>query len=203
MSRYPQYAGRVPQAALDQLHAIAAVTSQPQWRVLADAIDAYVQQLPAEQRTLLQEMLSRADRVFAQPTRAPRRPRPAAAAPITVLNVDDNDAMRFARTRLLEAEGYRVLEAPTGRAALSLVEEHRPRVVLLDVNLPDMSGLDVCRAIRADDRFRDIKVVQTSATFSSPHDQLQGLIAGGADMYLVEPVSRGTLLSVLRRVLAA
>jgi DNA-binding response OmpR family regulator len=63
-----------------------------------------------------------------------------------------------------------------------------------------MSGLDVCRQIKSDDRWSHVRVVQTSATFSTPHDQLQGLESGGADIYLAEPVSRGTLLSIVRRL---
>jgi CheY-like chemotaxis protein len=202
MSEYPQYAGRVPQAVLDQLKAIADVTDQPQWRVLSDAINAYIEQLPDEQRRLLDELMTRADTVFAQPSRvAKARARPA--TPVKILNVDDNDAMRFARSRMLEAEGYQVVEAPPGAAALALLDTAHPDIVLLDVNLPDISGLEVCRRIRSDERYQHIRIVQTSATFSTPHDQLEGLIAGGADIYLAEPVSRGTLLSVLRRLLSA
>jgi CheY-like chemotaxis protein len=63
-----------------------------------------------------------------------------------------------------------------------------------------MSGLDVCRQIKSNG-FGNIKVVQTSATFRTPHDQLEGLEVGGADLYLAEPVPRGTLLSVVRRLL--
>ncbi len=97
-------------------------------------------------------------------------------------------------------DGFIVLEAGTGRETLRLLERREPRVVLLDVTLPDMSGLDVCRRIKADERWRHVRVVQTSATYNSPLDQLQGLEEGGADMYLAEPVPRGTLLSVVRRL---
>jgi CheY-like chemotaxis protein/predicted DNA-binding protein len=197
MSEYPQYAGRVPEDVLERLKAIASVTGQPQWRVLSDAISTYVEQLPEEERRLVDELVQRAEPVFSQPSRVPKGD-PVAAM---ILNVDDNDAMRFARTRILEAEGYTVIEAPTGGAALAVLEERLPQIVLLDVNLPDMSGLEVCRRIRSDPRFSEVKIVQTSATFSSPHDQLQGLITGGADIYLAEPVQRGTLLSVLRRLI--
>jgi CheY-like chemotaxis protein/predicted DNA-binding protein len=199
MSEYPQYAGRVPQEVLDQLKAIAEVTDLPQWRVLSDAITAYIEQLPEEERRLLDELIARADGLFEQPSRAPKE-LVKSHDRVIILNVDDNDAMRFARTRMLEAEGYQVVEAPTGTAALALLDSVSPQIVLLDVNLPDISGLEVCRRIRADGRYARIRIVQTSATFSTPHDQLEGLIAGGADIYLAEPVSRGTLLSVLRRL---
>ncbi len=197
-SHYPQYVGRVPQEALDTLKAIAAVRGQPQWRVLSDAVALYVERLPDTERRLLAELMNRARPVLDQPTRAVGAPAPHAV----VLNVDDNDAMRYARTRILETEGYKVIEAATGRAALHLLDRHKFDVVLLDVNLPDMSGLEVSRTIREDPRFDSLKIVQTSATFSTPHDQLEGLVAGGADIYLAEPVPRGTLLSLLRRLLS-
>ncbi|MGE3517455.1 MAG: response regulator transcription factor [Vicinamibacterales bacterium] len=110
--------------------------------------------------------------------------------------------MRFARTALLREAGFDVHEATTGRQALTLVERLRPDVVLLDVNLPDMSGIDVCRQIRSDYRWEGVRVAQTSATFTTPLDQLHGLELGGADVYLVEPVDKQMLLSLIRRLAA-
>ena len=199
VSRYPQLTTRVPRAVVDRLQVIAKVTKKPQWRVLSEAVEVYVRNLPPDERALLDGMLGRATPVLAKPKSTRAIPTPA---PIQILNVDDNDAMLFARSKMLRAEGFEVLEAQTGRRALEMVERYRPPVVLLDVRLPDISGLDVCRQIKSDRRLAGIKIVQTSATFSSPHDQLEGLINGGADFYLAEPVPRGTLLSVIRRLLA-
>jgi CheY-like chemotaxis protein len=126
--------------------------------------------------------MRRAQPLLTQPMNAGTLPR-RDAPPVTILNVDDNESMLFARSTILRTEGFHVLEAQTGRAALQILESHVPRLVLLDVHLPDMSGLDVCRQIKADKRLSGVKVVQTSATFSSPHDQLHGLQSGGADMY--------------------
>ena len=72
----------------------------------------------------------------------------AVANNYTVLNVDDNEAGRYAKSRVLQRAGYRVVEAATGAAALQLVPEVRPELILLDVKLPDIDGLDVCRAIK-------------------------------------------------------
>ena len=202
VSRYPQLTTRVPRSVVNRLQVIAKVTKQPQWRVLSEAVDVYVSQLPPDERALLSDMLGRAAPVFMKPMSTPAPTNLSAPAPIQILNVDDNDAMLFARSKILRAEGFDVLEAQTGRRALEMVERHRPPVVLLDVRLPDISGLDVCRQIKSDSRLAWIKIVQTSATFSSPHDQLEGLKSGGADFYLAEPVQRGTLLSVIRRLLA-
>jgi CheY-like chemotaxis protein len=197
---YPQLSTRIPRDAFDRLQALAIIHGVPQWRVLADALDAYVKYLTPDEHRLVEEWMRRAEPILAQPMNAGASPR-ISGAPITILNVDDNEPMLFARSTMLRTEGFHVLEAQTGRAALQILQAHIPRLVLLDVHLPDMSGLDVCRHIKADSRLRNVKVVQTSATFSSPHDQLEGLQAGGADLYLAEPVARGTLLSIVRRLL--
>ena len=199
VSEYPRLAVRVPSATLERIVALADANGIPQWRVLADAVDVYIERLPAEQRALLARMLEQAEPLLGQPVRSPNA---KPVANITVLNVDDNDAMRFARTAILRDEGFHVVEAATGGQALDALEHCDARVVILDVNLPDMSGLQVCRHIKSNPHLRHVRVVQTSATFSSPHDQLDGLVAGGADIYLAEPVPRGTLLSIVRRLAA-
>jgi len=65
-----------------------------------------------------------------------------------ILNVDDYVPARYARSQLLRRAGYEVIEAGTGAEALRLVAEERPDLVLLDINLPDLSGFEVCRRIR-------------------------------------------------------
>jgi CheY-like chemotaxis protein len=201
VSEYPRFALRVPGVTHERIQALASVSGVPQWRVLSDAVDAYIEQLPHDQRLLVARLLRQSEPILTQPVRSPRLP-DGRSETIIIVNVDDNDAMRFARTSILRAEGFDVIEAATGRETLALLERVTPHIVVLDVNLPDMSGVDVCRQIKDDPRWRHIRVVQTSATFSSPHDQLQGLEAGGADIYLAEPVPRGTLLSIVRRLAA-
>jgi CheY-like chemotaxis protein len=176
---------------LDTLKAIAAVRHEPQWRVLSDAVSLYVERLPDEERRLLTELMQRAGPVLKRPTRAPG----AVTAPALILNVDDNDAMRFARTRMLEAEGYRVIEAPTGRAALELLERHKVAIVLLDVNLPDMNGTDVLLGLKADASTADVPVAIVSADTTYRHaDQL---LASGASAVLAKPLDRQRLAQTL------
>lgn len=194
VSEYPRFALRVPTLTYKRIHALAATSGSPQWRIISDAVDAYIRELPQDRQALLASLLTRAEPLLTKPIRT------APVAPVTVLNVDDNDAMRFARSAILREDGFHVVEAGTGREALKVLEAADVRVVVLDVNLPDMSGLDVCRQIKSDDRWQHVRVVQTSATFNSPRDQLTGLEAGGADIYLAEPISRGTLLSIVRRL---
>jgi signal transduction histidine kinase len=118
----------------------------------------------------------------------------------TVLNVDDNPATRYARSRILKQAGFDVTEAATGQQALELVLTENPHIALLDVRLPDMSGIDVCRRFKADPRTMGIPVIQISATFVTERDQLLGL-EGGAEVYLTEPVEPQELITVVRTLL--
>ena len=71
---------------------------------------------------------------------------------IVILNVDDLESQRYVKTRDLHAAGFAVIEAQTGAEALRLVEQHKPPVVLLDVQLPDISGFEVCAFIKRNGR---------------------------------------------------
>lgn len=119
---------------------------------------------------------------------------------VTILNVDDTEAMRYQKTRVLRAAGYEVTEADTGARALQLAREQLPDLVLMDVKLPDMSGIDVCRKIKSDPATRLIPVIQVSATFITEKDQQEGL-SGGADIYLTEPLEPKVLETVVSTLL--
>ena len=101
-----------------------------------------------------------------------------------VINVDDQDAQRYVKSRDLRLAGFVVIEARNGAEALHLVDQHRPPVVLLDVQLPDINGFEVCRFIKQ--KWPQVMVLMTSATFTTPADRSVGLDAG-ADSYLVQP----------------
>ena len=116
----------------------------------------------------------------------------------TILNVDDSEAIRYAKSRILRRAGFRVLEAPTGREALLLATQERPDLVLLDVNLPDISGLEVCRRLKQ--MFPRMLVLQTSASFVDVDDRVRGLETG-ADSYLTEPVVPAELIAAVRALL--
>jgi CheY-like chemotaxis protein/predicted transcriptional regulator len=195
---YPQLALRLPPATYHKLQALAQLDREPQWRVLSKALSQYIDQLPSDQRDLIAGLVRRAGGVLSQPAKRSRRP---AAAPVTLLNVDDNESMLFARSAMFRAEGFTVLEAHNGYMALELARRHRPDVMLLDVHLPDINGIEICRRIKTDPATSAIKIVQLSATVKSPRDQLEGLESGGADIFLTEPLARGTLVSVVNRLL--
>lgn len=83
----------------------------------------------------------------------------------TILNVDDNEAGLYAKSRILKVAGFEVIEARTGHEALELVAQAQPSLVLLDVNLPDISGIEVCCRIKSDPETAAVLVLQVSATF--------------------------------------
>lgn len=104
--------------------------------------------------------------------------------PAAVLLVDDDEAKRYVMATWLRRAGHTVTETAPGSEALSKVGD--ADLVLLDVNLPDMSGFDVCRQIKSDPATTAIPVIQVSATAVEIADRAQGLTQG-ADAYLVEP----------------
>ena len=117
-----------------------------------------------------------------------------------ILNVDDHEPGRYARTRLLKQAGYEVAEASTGNEALELITSLGPSLVLLDVNLPDMNGLEVCRRIKSDADLSSILVLQVSASAITSEDRV-GALDNGADAYLIEPVDSDVLLATVRALL--
>jgi two-component system NtrC family sensor kinase len=116
---------------------------------------------------------------------------------VDILVVDDNEGGRYAKRRTLQRAGFSVIEAASGEEALRLVAIWQPSLVLLDVNLPDISGLEVCRRIKSDPVTAGTIVVQISATFTDRHDRVQGLDEG-AEVYLVEPVHPEELIATIR-----
>jgi signal transduction histidine kinase len=117
---------------------------------------------------------------------------------IIVLNVDDLEAQRYVKTRDLKAGGFEVIEAQTGAEALRFVEQHKPPVVLLDVQLPDINGFEVCAFIKR--KWPETMVLQTSATFTTSEDRISGLNAG-ADSYLVQPAEPLELAAAIHALL--
>ncbi|WP_175940673.1 response regulator [Caballeronia sp. BCC1704] len=119
---------------------------------------------------------------------------------VLILNVDDNDGARYAKTRILSRAGFNVIEAGTGTAALERVRAESPDLVLLDVKLPDINGLEVCRQIKASAETAGTLVLQTSAAAVHSMDRIRGL-EGGADSYLTEPVEPAELIAHVRALL--
>lgn len=117
-----------------------------------------------------------------------------------LLIVDDNAATRYALRRRMERQRFIVLEAGTGTEGLEMIAAELPDALILDVNLPDMSGFDVVRQLRAEPRTALLPVVHVSAASIQTGDIVTGLEAG-ADAYLVHPVDPDVLLATLRTLL--
>ena len=106
---------------------------------------------------------------------------------------DDRRVMRLFAS-VLSGGGYRVWEASSGQTALDLAREKMPDLVLLDVGLPDLSGLEVCRQIKADAALTGMLVVMVSGEAIAPTDKVEGL-GVGADDYLIKPVDLNELVA--------
>ena len=119
---------------------------------------------------------------------------------LRLLIVDDNIATRYALRRRLDRQGYTVLEAGTGGEGLALIEQERLDALILDVNLPDMSGFDIVRTLRATPRTALLPIIHVSAASIQTGDIITGLDAG-ADAYLIHPVDPDVLLATLRTLL--
>jgi two-component system, OmpR family, response regulator MprA len=111
-----------------------------------------------------------------------------------VLVVDDDEDVRTSLAEAFDYEGYDVLAAADGRAALDLVEDADPDVVVLDVQMPVLDGLETCRRLRS--RHRDVPVLLLTAR-AFIGDRVSGLDAG-ADDYLVKPFALEELLARVR-----
>jgi DNA-binding response OmpR family regulator len=114
----------------------------------------------------------------------------------SLLFIEDDDGIRLALSLALEDEGYSVVQAPTGGDGLRLFEAEQPDLVLLDLRLPDMSGFDVCRALRA----RSIVPIIMITAQTDTHDMVAGLEAG-ADDYVTKPVVPKELAARIRALL--
>jgi len=117
---------------------------------------------------------------------------------LTVLIADDEPYVVDLIRLTLEDERISVIDAFDGETALAHAEAMRPELIFLDVQLPDMSGLEVCARLRSDPRFTATKIVMLTAA-AQESDVLRGL-AAGADHYLTKPFSPVRLLSLVESV---
>lgn len=118
---------------------------------------------------------------------------------ITILTVDDNEALRYSLSRSLREAGFKVKEARNAEEAI-VEAAKKPDLITLDINLPDMSGFEVCRRLKTDADTAHIPILHISSTFVDPESRVRGL-AGGADAYLAEPIDRAELIATVGALL--
>jgi len=120
-------------------------------------------------------------------------------APQRILVVDDNETNRDILDARLTANGYEVLHAADGEQALAAAHEHVPDLILLDIMMPKVNGLDVCRQLKAQDGLPFIPIILVTAKAAS-EDVVHGLEAG-ADEYLTKPIDQKTLVARVKALL--
>ncbi len=116
-----------------------------------------------------------------------------------ILVVDDNLEILHLLSEMLRVHGYEVMEASTGRQGLQMTRQMRPDLLLLDVVMPDLSGVEVCRRIKADALLSDVFVVLVSGQATSSAEMIGGLEAG-ADEYIAKPVDSAEFLARIRTI---
>ena len=119
--------------------------------------------------------------------------------PKTVLIVEDNELNMKLFRDLLEAHGYHTLEARTGPEALKLADKHRPDLILMDIQLPEFSGLEVTQKIKENEELVDIPVIAVTA-FAMKGDE-ERIRKGGCEDYIAKPISVVSFLEKVKRYL--
>jgi two-component system, cell cycle response regulator DivK len=119
------------------------------------------------------------------------------AAGAQILVVEDNEKNMKLFRDVLNASGYRTLEAATGERAVELVFEHRPDLVLMDIQLPDIDGVEALARLRADERFSSVPVLALTA--QAMEGDRERFLAAGFDGYLSKPVNIGEFVATVKR----
>jgi two-component system cell cycle response regulator DivK len=130
-------------------------------------------------------------------------PEPPPAAPgrarQCVLVVEDDPFNMKLFSAMVGSQGYDVLQAVDGRSALDLARRHHPDLIIMDLKLPDMSGLDVTRSLKADAATRDIAIVATTAhALRGDEGEIQ---ASGCDGYMAKPIAVSDFLELIEELI--
>jgi two-component system cell cycle response regulator DivK len=116
--------------------------------------------------------------------------------PKKVLVVEDNELNMKLFHDLLEASGYDTIQTRSGLEAIDLAREHRPDLILMDIQLPEVSGLEVTKWIKEDDDLRSIPIVAVTA-FAMKGDE-ERIRKGGCEAYLSKPISVGKFIETVK-----
>lgn len=114
-----------------------------------------------------------------------------------ILIVEDNELNMKLFSDLLEANDYQTIKTKDGMAALELAREHHPDLILMDIQLPEVSGLEVTKWIKEDEDLRDIPIVAVTA-FAMKGDE-EKIRDGGCEAYIAKPISVGQFLETVKK----
>ena len=117
----------------------------------------------------------------------------------TILIVEDNDLNMKLFNDLLQAHGYETMQTTDGRDVLQLARENRPDLIIMDIQLPEISGLEVTKMLKADDELKDIPVIAVTA-FAMKGDE-EKIREGGCEGYIAKPISVPTFLETVAKFL--
>ena len=121
------------------------------------------------------------------------------AKPKTILIVEDNDLNMKLFNDLLQAHGYETMQTMDGREVLDMVNEKRPDLIIMDIQLPEISGLEVTKMLKADDNLKDIPVIAVTA-FAMKGDE-EKIREGGCEGYIAKPISVPVFLETVAKFL--
>jgi DNA-binding response OmpR family regulator len=117
---------------------------------------------------------------------------------VKILLSEDNDDIRKILSMRLEVAGYKVLQARDGEEAMESVKKEKPDIVVLDLMMPKLSGFEVCRMMKFDDRYKDIPVIVLSAL--EQQKDREKAFETGADAYFIKPFDLGLLINKIQEL---
>jgi two-component system, cell cycle response regulator DivK len=118
-----------------------------------------------------------------------------------ILVVEDNKLGLMLLSQLLKVHGYEILQTPEGSKAIALARDEQPDLILMDIRLPDICGLDVTRLLKQDDQTKAIPIIAVTA-FAMPGDEKRAL-ESGCDAYITKPINLDHLLRTIEVILSA
>jgi two-component system cell cycle response regulator DivK len=118
-----------------------------------------------------------------------------------ILIVEDHQLSLALLKQLLQVHGYEILETPLGLEAIDIARDDQPDLILMDIGLPDISGLEVTRLLKQDDQTKTIPIIAVTA-LATPEQEKKGL-ESGCDAYITKPITLGNLLRTIESFLSS
>jgi CheY-like chemotaxis protein len=113
-----------------------------------------------------------------------------------IMIVDDEEKIRYIVRKMLEGEGYKVLEAEGGKQCLEIIKKEKPDLILMDVMMPEMDGWEAAKEVKKDDANKDI-IISMLTVKSEDEDKIKSLDEASADWHIAKPIKRDKLLQTV------